>query len=1208
MDTSVVSSRKVHLPEQRHHSTATIPIPISDRPASPLAHSEFNARTIKRPSSTLPYTQTGIKDRRRSSTRAIRWLVMVFPPRMLYDEPAAREAAQVAPPGRIQNGVLLPLCPTLYAQLSAIAREFGLPSAVGVCLYLQLGEGSQAFFPRLSDEAWSILWSPYLLPPEDAPPSPPAHGFPIAGRLEFDIDLRRARWYHGWVTGTLRSLPSNEDSSIDSTLADTSRTRGDSRASVPTHEIDGAASESGRSGMDHRHRALLGPPSVASGSTTQGPKRLSLLDRRDKTDLPAITPFTAIPPRLTHYALETGSISTRFTQDEVKKPVPQKPFTNGLSPIPQLESPTSSQQRDLNNLVQKWRTSSASIATPILAASPGEPNTPPPRTDTTASVGNTADGTEASQTIDLADYAWSISSRGPPSPSPSESFTVEYAPSLHIIERTYGSVILTPSTRTSWGPDESFLDSPVSNVSRYPSPDIAGRMIEDSPYTPSTVTSWGPPLSDPPTPAHYNFNGDFYRLPSPDIGQRSFDPDMPLETVRAIGQDVGTPAEADVGDGDNAISGMGWPYFSPLLDEAPEESPSNMGWPYFVPSASPPGGVSQSEMGWPYVRPLEDETQKVTIPSQFGWPYAPAAMTTSVESLPPSPATALLPPVEETLTLPGLSVRLDSGYPYFNLYPAGYPTLDIYPTLSCPPTEATVDNVTTSKSLPVALPRPAVCYPDFDLYPAGYPVLDIYPAVIPRVSPISAAVVHSGSLTEKCLPVALPNVPVVYPSFNIYPPTYPSLVIYPEIELPVSSARISEVSVRLPAVTGYPSFEIYPAGYPTLNIYPAVLLPTPVADPKPVATTRPVTVTSLSRTSYPTLDIYPAVYPFVTPYPAIQTEPVRPTPPENVRKAEFIGSPTTPVVVEPIVMFKPYKPRKTHRMLHDEYMASLAQEEPSPPPPPPKADLPPLAVALAPPPRSRARSGTVSRRPSTAPTTVDPPPPVPSLNPVAEVQSEQSLQPSPNAPVVAPVSPPPSIVRPVEPATPASEQARSRYELHALIFGGAEEKPEFTTSPEATTPVGLKRSPSQSSTGSAGGMGPTLTPPSTSPITRLVGLPANPSVTVSGRVAARRATYESPPANGSPVATRSMFVTRTPRILDAVSEDGVLNANAGGVLSSPLGSPLPSPGAGFGLKRSGSLGRMKTNDDFFKQRQSMFAAKGTGCRMVSFLIIADPGL
>lgn len=55
------------------------------------------------------------------------------------------------------RGLLLPLCSTLPRQIAAICKEFGLPSAGGLVVYLEGGG-------RISEEAWTLLWGALFAP------------------------------------------------------------------------------------------------------------------------------------------------------------------------------------------------------------------------------------------------------------------------------------------------------------------------------------------------------------------------------------------------------------------------------------------------------------------------------------------------------------------------------------------------------------------------------------------------------------------------------------------------------------------------------------------------------------------------------------------------------------------------------------------------------------------------------------------------------------------------------------------------------------------------------------------------------------------------------------------------------------------------------------------------------------------------------------
>lgn len=86
--------------------------------------------------------------------------------------------------------------------------------------------------------------------------------------------------------------------------------------------------------------------------------------------------------------------------------------------------------------------------------------------------------------------------------------------SVHLDQRLAGSVCLTPTTCTSFGPPEYEVVSPISHTYRLPSPDVAARCLYSPPLTPVTATSWGAPSEWPESPAYS------YRAPSVDIAAR----------------------------------------------------------------------------------------------------------------------------------------------------------------------------------------------------------------------------------------------------------------------------------------------------------------------------------------------------------------------------------------------------------------------------------------------------------------------------------------------------------------------------------------------------------------------------------------------------------------------------------------------------------------------------------------------------------------
>lgn len=99
---------------------------------------------------------------------ATRFLLYVVPPPYLTSD----MSINTGPPSHFRRGSLLPLHATLQSQLAAIAREWSLPSTVGLVVYLldvkhDISDGSsgmenQWLGPRIGDEAWKLLWTGML--------------------------------------------------------------------------------------------------------------------------------------------------------------------------------------------------------------------------------------------------------------------------------------------------------------------------------------------------------------------------------------------------------------------------------------------------------------------------------------------------------------------------------------------------------------------------------------------------------------------------------------------------------------------------------------------------------------------------------------------------------------------------------------------------------------------------------------------------------------------------------------------------------------------------------------------------------------------------------------------------------------------------------------------------------------------------------------
>ena len=348
----------------------------------------------------------------------------------------------------------------MYGQLTAIAREFNFPSPVGLCLYLHVTEQGISMAPRISDDIWPSLWSHLF---ESRSPGP-SFQMPICGRVEFDIDRRKALWLNSWLTSDRRhavDVPVSVPPSL-------SHHRGDSKTSL----FDDRS--------DERLEDLSNMP--ATSRSRHIPKKLSLVDRLEFT----------------------SSLANAITGSDTADAL-----SNSLGV---LEEETKPAIIALEKRVESWMASSSVAPTPMAKTSQISPD--PENIPNNLQLSDFNISADAEEEINLNDFAWTASSLGPleygslPSAVP-ESHVV----SVHLDRRLEGSVLLTPSTATSWGP-ESLDSSPMSILFRLPSPDISQRVIEDCPPTPSTATSWGP------EELLYSPASVKFRLPSPDLGQR----------------------------------------------------------------------------------------------------------------------------------------------------------------------------------------------------------------------------------------------------------------------------------------------------------------------------------------------------------------------------------------------------------------------------------------------------------------------------------------------------------------------------------------------------------------------------------------------------------------------------------------------------------------------------------------------------------------
>ncbi|KAI0375643.1 hypothetical protein BV20DRAFT_1117191 [Pilatotrama ljubarskyi] len=799
-DTDYETQSHQAAPLQAMAGLETEPFPPQQLPSvtdSPYA-------SLHRKRSSVTYVNSGLREsRERVVQRGLRWLVVVLPPVSFTREHGhLGHTLSSGPTRRLSNGILMPLYPTLNSQLGAIAREFSFPSISGICVYLHTTHGGLSLSPRVSDESWPLLWGHLF---DARSPSLPPQQLPISGQIEFDIDLSKARWYDAWLGSSRRDYVDVPQSVTPSRAQSVSHWRGDSQTSI-------------NEPLDDQTDAI----SVVQLAKTNGRniRKLSLLDRFDGASVRSgskLVPRDESPPSQT--ARQGGGLQA-------------------LSPIVQEDEPATA-KKAIDSRVQSWRMSATAAARSPLAAT-GQTSLDPVNMPNTMADLPTASTSEVQSELNLDDYAWSVSSVGPPEYDLESVASWDRVLSVHMDRRGEGSVCLTPSICTSFGPDDEYdPSSPISYMSRLPSPDLALRMLEDVPPTPTTATSWGAPLSYPPSPllSPYAPSVDIagrclssrpatpstatswgapssfppspmmpYRAPSPDLGERGMSsvPNSPMFRRRALPSTQ--PYE------------LVYPYY-----DAARASSWQHVWPYAEETHAAQAQVAEQREALRmqgFVFPPPAGVHAKAEPWRQVWPYA-ASSADSGERV-----------VE--------AARTTLGYPVMDIYPAVYPSLDIYPAL------LTLDD----RKLGARAVSSGAAYPIFDLYPAVYPAFDIYPA----------ALTIAGAETKEVSARLSTPYPIVEP----YPPAYPHLTIYPAVSHKshgISTSVVARQSKSTPSISvrlrsEYPVFNIYPAVYPHCfdEIYPAI---------QAAATARPSQGIDVRlNTSYPTFVIYPSVYPY----------------------------------------------------------------------------------------------------------------------------------------------------------------------------------------------------------------------------------------------------------------------------------------------------------------------------------------------------------
>jgi hypothetical protein len=609
--------------------------PESDRGDSYPAPESATARF--RRVSTMAYHNSGLREsRERTIQKSSKSLIVVIPPAAFSQEHGQLgNTLSLGPKHRLAHGILMPLFPTMYGQLTAIAREFNFPSTAGICLYLHYSDSGMAITPRITDISWQFIWGNVF---DANSPSTTQNYPPISGRVEFDIDIHQARWYSSWISSSHREV-------ID---APTLHSR------LPSQSFDGRTTFA-EDHTDEENFEYIHPK-----APRHVPRKLSLVDRFDT------------------FSARSG---TRPPSRKALSP-PAVKNAHKLSPIFQDDEPKSAKQ-NLNNRVNSWRASASLAPTPLQTdgVNPEHPDVP----GALPLDGSLApDGDGINSDLNLGDFDWSISSAGPQFYETFSS-SLSHVPSVHIAQRAEGSVCLTPSICTSFGPSDYDAYSPLPTVSPLPSPDLGQRMLDDSPPSPLTATSWG-------APSWYSGSAvSQYWAPSVDIGRRQvFSPPMTPATATSWGAPLSYPESPvtpfyvqtpDAGQRSfdpEQLPSRPWvfvfPYFRAsylAIDQtdgiglmlSPRSLPWNFIFPFFQALAQE---ESASSLPWgfvfPFFKALEQEDSVESEPWGFVFPFFKQSEDAGSQLW-----NFLFPFFKANIQERNVSAGHMSGYPHFNL-------------------------------------------------------------------------------------------------------------------------------------------------------------------------------------------------------------------------------------------------------------------------------------------------------------------------------------------------------------------------------------------------------------------------------------------------------------------------------------------------------------------------------------------------------------
>jgi hypothetical protein len=289
-------------------------------------------------------------------------------------------------------------------------------------LYLHHVEDGLTVKPRISDDSWPSIWS-YLSDSLNTAARRPL----FSGRVEFDIDLRFARWYTSWLSSIHRELSDYHAPPFPSTGPLSAHFRRESEDTLHEGRYFDLAEDSFTQPFEPKSHVL---------------RKLSLAERFDLVPVRPDLSRPAFPPP------DVQSAGSQFVEEEEPK-----------------------KSRDtLDTRVKSWRERALLIPNPTTATGKATANLP---TDTLI---NNELRLASSAELKMEDFTWSISSAGPKSYDSSSPVSEAHVPSVHLASRLAGTNCLTPSVRTSFRPEDDDSFSPLLDNYRTSTPNLDHRL------------------------------------------------------------------------------------------------------------------------------------------------------------------------------------------------------------------------------------------------------------------------------------------------------------------------------------------------------------------------------------------------------------------------------------------------------------------------------------------------------------------------------------------------------------------------------------------------------------------------------------------------------------------------------------------------------------------------------------------------------------